>query len=304
MITYSTYPALLLNKNSKTHSSVEFRYDPFSYSLNFEDEENFNNFSFRLPLSSVMVTEPATVISTYIHIIRLATKSGRDFIAPCKCRDTSKYVHRECLDQWRAVKFSLYVSDPVYNFIIHSRYYREVLDFCAEGIILKLIDWMIVASGGAYDTKNAYARECWGLLPAFCRCPSDLHKKAQALTTLLIPFLKESSFMLENISAALQELVNKNKNVLASDTLSKELIVHQTENENLDLVLEFKCKFSYSKKSAGKNIKALASCSEEWLQALAFTSVPTGALTYSFIQTLEQETLLMRMQNKIHEAET
>ncbi|XP_060213096.1 uncharacterized protein LOC132640503 [Lycium barbarum] len=30
--------------------------------------------------------------------------NGRDFIAPCKCRGTSKYVHRGCLDQWRAVK--------------------------------------------------------------------------------------------------------------------------------------------------------------------------------------------------------
>ncbi|KAL2905982.1 E3 ubiquitin-protein ligase MARCH1 [Bienertia sinuspersici] len=29
---------------------------------------------------------------------------GRDFIAPCKCKGTSKYVHRECLDQWRAMK--------------------------------------------------------------------------------------------------------------------------------------------------------------------------------------------------------
>uniref|UniRef100_A0A803KXJ1 RING-CH-type domain-containing protein n=1 Tax=Chenopodium quinoa TaxID=63459 RepID=A0A803KXJ1_CHEQI len=29
---------------------------------------------------------------------------GRDFITPCKCKGTSKYVHRECLDQWRAVK--------------------------------------------------------------------------------------------------------------------------------------------------------------------------------------------------------
>ncbi|XP_055800973.1 uncharacterized protein LOC129870275 isoform X2 [Solanum dulcamara] len=226
----------------------------------------------------------------------------------------------------------------------------EVLDFCAKGIILKLADWMIVASGdAAYDAKNlqecigsaviamgpekllallpvslnmkdysfsnswlipvlnkyicgsslgffmkhvvplavsfeqasskvkksvireellAYARECWGLLPAFCRCPSDVHKNAQALTTLLIPFLKEDSFMLENISAALQELVNKNKNVLASDNFSGEPIVHQTENENLDLALEFKRKCSYSKKSASKNIKALASCSEEWLQAL------------------------------------
>ncbi|PHT81358.1 hypothetical protein T459_14373 [Capsicum annuum] len=232
-----------------------------------------------------MATEPATVISTYIHIIRLDTKSGRDFISPCRCRDTSNYVHRECLDQWRAVKVIALLGYLVYKIDTHQRFWLrlhwgfgsdlgfyyvcgEVLDFCAKGIILKLADWMIVASGGAYDTKTAYARGCWGLLPAFCHCPSDVHKKAQALTTLLIPFLKESSFMLENISAALQELVNKNKNVLASDTLSEELIVHQTENENLDLVLEFKCKYSYSKKSAGKNIKALASCSEEWLQAL------------------------------------
>ncbi|KAK4749386.1 hypothetical protein SAY87_026835 [Trapa incisa] len=29
---------------------------------------------------------------------------GRDFIAPCKCKGTSKYVHRECLDQWRSVR--------------------------------------------------------------------------------------------------------------------------------------------------------------------------------------------------------
>ncbi|KAM3205124.1 hypothetical protein P3L10_028534 [Capsicum annuum] len=42
----------------------------------------------------------------------------------------------------------------------------------------------------------------------------------------------------------------------------------------------------------------------------AFTGVPTGAVTYSLIQTLEQETklaygsLLMSMQNKIHEAQT
>lgn len=29
---------------------------------------------------------------------------GRDFIAPCKCKGTVKYVHRECLDHWRSVK--------------------------------------------------------------------------------------------------------------------------------------------------------------------------------------------------------
>ncbi|CAN6483213.1 unnamed protein product [Victoria cruziana] len=29
---------------------------------------------------------------------------GRDFIAPCRCKGTSKYVHRECLDHWRAIR--------------------------------------------------------------------------------------------------------------------------------------------------------------------------------------------------------
>ncbi|XP_074380414.1 uncharacterized protein LOC141721393 isoform X1 [Apium graveolens] len=41
-----------------------------------------------------------------VHIqcrICLDTQGG-DFIAPCKCKGTSKYVHRDCLDHWRAVK--------------------------------------------------------------------------------------------------------------------------------------------------------------------------------------------------------
>ncbi|KAG0559777.1 hypothetical protein KC19_10G128400 [Ceratodon purpureus] len=29
---------------------------------------------------------------------------GEDFIAPCKCRGSQKYVHRECLDNWRSIK--------------------------------------------------------------------------------------------------------------------------------------------------------------------------------------------------------
>ncbi|KAG8088811.1 hypothetical protein GUJ93_ZPchr0011g28597 [Zizania palustris] len=33
---------------------------------------------------------------------------GRDFIAPCKCKGTSKYVHRDCLDHWRVVKLTHY----------------------------------------------------------------------------------------------------------------------------------------------------------------------------------------------------
>ncbi|KAF3629455.1 hypothetical protein FXO38_27676 [Capsicum annuum] len=41
-----------------------------------------------------------------------------------------------------------------------EKFSGEVLDFCVKGIILKVADWMIVASGGAYDTKNL--QECMG----------------------------------------------------------------------------------------------------------------------------------------------
>lgn len=40
-----------------------------------------------------------------ISLVRVGC-AGRDFIAPCKCKGTSKYVHRDCLDHWRAVKVS------------------------------------------------------------------------------------------------------------------------------------------------------------------------------------------------------
>nr|GMD56323.1 RING/FYVE/PHD zinc finger superfamily protein [Ipomoea batatas] len=38
------------------------------------------------------------------HLVWHHEQLSRDFIAPCKCKGTAKYVHRECLDHWRAVK--------------------------------------------------------------------------------------------------------------------------------------------------------------------------------------------------------
>lgn len=66
--------------------------------------------------------------------------SGRDFIAPCKCKGTSKYVHRECLDHWRAVKvwvwylfFWFYIW-----YLVYSCYtvYLGQLYFCSS-----LVTW-------------------------------------------------------------------------------------------------------------------------------------------------------------------
>lgn len=51
---------------------------------------------------------------------------------------------------------------------------------------------------------QAYAHGCWGLLPAFCRWPSDTCQSFSSFSELLIPFLKKDSYMLENIAIGLQ----------------------------------------------------------------------------------------------------
>ncbi|KAJ8528138.1 hypothetical protein K7X08_021830 [Anisodus acutangulus] len=54
----------ILRALHKKHSSTEFRYDPLSYSLNFEDEEEnapLRNFSSRLPPSPAGKVKPMSV---------------------------------------------------------------------------------------------------------------------------------------------------------------------------------------------------------------------------------------------------
>ncbi|XP_073149889.1 ribosomal RNA-processing protein 12 isoform X2 [Henckelia pumila] len=112
---------------------------------------------------------------------------------------------------------------------------------------------------------QAYYRGCWGLLPAFCRQPSDTYQSFGTLANLLITFLKKDSFMLENIAISLQELINQNKKVLASD---EELTEVQSTGIINEFVVDLKARNFYSRKIAKKNLKVLASCSKELLQAL------------------------------------
>ncbi|KAJ9565398.1 hypothetical protein OSB04_001364 [Centaurea solstitialis] len=107
------------------------------------------------------------------------------------------------------------------------------------------------------EELQAHARGCWELLPAFCRYPHDMHKRFQSLAELLISCLRKDSFMLENIAIALQHLVKQNRSFLSAD---------QGDVEASKLT-----KTGYSKKIATRNIKVLASCSEELLKA--FTKV-------------------------------
>ncbi|KAK4412945.1 RRP12-like protein [Sesamum alatum] len=115
---------------------------------------------------------------------------------------------------------------------------------------------------------QAYAHCCWDLLPAFCRQPSDTYQSFGALTQLLIRFLKKESFILENITIGLQDLVNQNKSALASEQGSVQLTEVQSTGMLNEFATELITRRFYSKKTASKNLKALASSSKELLQAL------------------------------------
>ncbi|OVA07380.1 putative domain NUC173 [Macleaya cordata] len=112
-------------------------------------------------------------------------------------------------------------------------------------------------------------RALWDLLPAFCRYPTDTHKRFGSLAELLIVLLKKEYCMHENISLALQELVNQNRNLVRSTQVvgdsGKPSTVYTVDESNAG---SQSVPSRYTKKFAIRNIKALASCSVTLLQAL------------------------------------
>ncbi|XP_061344785.1 uncharacterized protein LOC133290650 isoform X6 [Gastrolobium bilobum] len=89
--------------------------------------------------SSLIPPSPITVIdleagSTELIQCRICFETeGRHFIAPCKCKGTSKYVHRECLDNWRAVKVIASLAYLVYLVDGYQQYWlRLVWSFDSE----------------------------------------------------------------------------------------------------------------------------------------------------------------------------
>ncbi|GER25863.1 pentatricopeptide repeat-containing family protein [Striga asiatica] len=118
------------------------------------------------------------------------------------------------------------------------------------------------------EDLQAYAHSCWGLLPAFCRQPSDTHQSFGDLVKLLIPFLKKDSFKLASIAISLQELVNGNKSALASAEGCVQLTKVQRAGDLDESATGPWITHVYSRKIAKKNIKALAACAKDLLRAL------------------------------------
>ncbi|KAJ6380919.1 hypothetical protein OIU77_029754 [Salix suchowensis] len=125
---------------------------------------------------------------------------------------------------------------------------------------------------------QAHAHGLWGLLPAFCRYPVDTQNKFGTLTELMITSLKKYSFMHQNIAVALQVLVNQNRSVMYSKSDGSV----SNGNTVKDSVSECQNVAPYSKKTATKNIKALASCCSELLHALVdiFIDSQSGKPSY------------------------
>jgi hypothetical protein len=121
--------------------------------------------------------------------ICLEDDSPETMMAPCKCRGWSKWVHRDCLDEWRLQEsdrafskcteclFDYYIQ-PVYedtNGLIHRQikfYWNVSRDVCLGTLVLQLI---IVALAGliyACDPNQALPNQ---IMPVFQLHPWSLY---------------------------------------------------------------------------------------------------------------------------------
>ncbi|KAH9607902.1 hypothetical protein KSS87_015671 [Heliosperma pusillum] len=115
---------------------------------------------------------------------------------------------------------------------------------------------------------QAHAQVLWGLLPAFCRHPTDISESFQSLSKLMLVQLKKDTSRHEDIAEALQELVRRSECRSKSDVSIAESPECSSDALLEDDILEKRALIPFSKKDAKRDIKALSSQSNELLQAL------------------------------------
>ncbi|QCE05275.1 ribosomal RNA-processing protein 12 [Vigna unguiculata] len=122
----------------------------------------------------------------------------------------------------------------------------------------------------------ACAHDLLGLLPGFCRHATDTYQNFTRLSDVLVTFLKKDPSMHQNVSKTLQILVNENKAALSPKKSMEDCL------GEYDFLSEFNMQPTYSKKTATKNIKSLASCSNQLLYVLSdlfISSLPEARLS-------------------------
>ncbi|CAH9062717.1 unnamed protein product [Cuscuta europaea] len=130
---------------------------------------------------------------------------------------------------------------------------------------------------------QAYAHDCWGLMVAFCRGPTDICQNFNALSKMLVPFLKKDSIMLEAIATSLKNLVNQNKKIATKCDFPGSIgVLDDGEIDNF--AIELIKKSAYSTKIAQKNIEAISACSEGLLQALTDFLIDSYPETHEYLK--------------------
>ncbi|XP_019453105.1 PREDICTED: RRP12-like protein [Lupinus angustifolius] len=128
-----------------------------------------------------------------------------------------------------------------------------------------------VKKSGISQDLLARAHELRGLLPSFCHHANDTYQIFSSLSIVLINFLRKDPSMHEDVYAALQILVNENKAAL-TPTKSESNICAVDDSS-----FHFSTQPSYSKEAATRNIKSMASCSNQLFHVLLdlfITSLP------------------------------
>lgn len=158
---------------------------------------------------------------------------GEDLIAPCHCKGTQKYVHRSCLDNWRATKegfafshctecravFLLRANVPVDRWWLRLKFQFLV---ARDHALIFIVVQLIVASLGVlvYKFYGEELREMFG----YEEHPYGFYTMA-VLAIVLVGLLY--GFFIAIICG--QRISERHYHVLAKQELTKEYVVEDRE---------------------------------------------------------------------------
>jgi hypothetical protein len=113
-----------------------------------------------------------------------------DFIAPCACRGSSKWVHRECLDKWRTTREDRAFSRCTeclasYKLVARSAdtfqtkclrrtkfgcyVFRDLsLSFAGVQLVIALMAWVVATSDSSGTLVNYFHAAAWPTLFYYC----------------------------------------------------------------------------------------------------------------------------------------
>uniref|UniRef100_A0A453GQN4 RRP12 HEAT domain-containing protein n=1 Tax=Aegilops tauschii subsp. strangulata TaxID=200361 RepID=A0A453GQN4_AEGTS len=116
---------------------------------------------------------------------------------------------------------------------------------------------------------QGWSDQLWNLLPAFCRCPSDVYQNFGSLSKLLLEMLKSDRCLYKSASKGLQQLIDGTRRLSSSDedveVPAEVSALFSSKTSNLSCVSLQRC----SKKDARKSMKVLASHSVDLLCTFA-----------------------------------